>query len=54
MTKVCPVCRQSPRDAMLVKCELCRVLFVDEALLKLSLSPDELRQVATHFPRSFS
>ena len=47
MKKVCPVCRQSPQDDMLVKCEKCKVPFVDEASLKLSLSADELRQVTS-------
>jgi len=38
---------------MLVKCDRCKVPFVDEASLRLSLSQDELRHIAGHILRSW-
>ena len=53
MNKVCPVCRLPPKDALLIKCDQCKVPFVDEALLRRTLSPDELKQIASYVLRSW-
>ncbi len=53
MKRVCPVCRQSPQDQMLVKCDRCKVPFVDETSLELSLSQDDLKQVVQHILKSW-
>ena len=48
MNKVCPVCRLPPKDDLLIKCDRCKVPFVNEASLRSTLSFDELMQVARH------
>lgn len=53
MNKVCPRCQKPPKDAHLIICDQCKVPFVDEALLKRTLSPDELKQVASYMLRSW-
>ena len=53
MQKVCPVCRQPPKDSLLVQCDRCKVPFVDEASLKLALSEDELKQLAKYALKSW-
>ena len=53
MNKVCPRCQKPPRDAHLIICDQCKVPFVDEALLRRTLSPDELKQVASYILRSW-
>jgi hypothetical protein len=53
MKKVCPVCRRPPKDSLLVQCDQCKVPFVDEASLKLSLSEGELKQLATYILKSW-
>jgi hypothetical protein len=53
MKKVCPICRLPPQHSLLVQCDRCKVPFVDEALLKLSLSEDELKRVATYILKSW-
>ena len=53
MNKVCPVCRLPPKDALLIKCDRCKVPFVNVASLRGALSPDELRQVAKYMRRSW-
>ncbi len=53
MNKVCPVCRLPPKDALLIKCDRCKVPFVNVASLRGTLSPDELRQVAKYMRRSW-
>ena len=47
------MCRCPPRDGILVQCDRCKVPFVDEASLKISLSADELRHVAGDILRSW-
>jgi hypothetical protein len=53
MKKVCPVCRRPPKDSLLVQCDRCKVPFVDEASLKLTLSQDELKQLARYILKSW-
>ena len=48
MNKVCPVCRLPPKDDLLIKCDRCKVPFVNEASLRGTLSFDELMQVARY------
>ena len=48
MNKVCPVCRLPPKHDLLIKCDRCKVPFVNEASLRSTLSFDELMQVARH------
>ena len=48
MNKVCPVCRLPPKDDLLIKCDRCKVPFVNEASLRSTLSFDELMQVARY------
>ena len=48
MNKVCPVCRLPPMDALLIKCDRCKVPFVNVASLRDSVSHDELKQVAMY------
>lgn len=51
---ICPVCRQPPRDAMLVKCERCQVPFVDDKVLFSTLSQEQLRHVAQQVLKSWT
>ena len=53
MDKVCPVCRLPSKDALLIKCDRCKVPFVNVASLRGTLSPDELKQVAKYMRRSW-
>ena len=53
MNKVCPVCRLPPMDTLLIKCDRCKVPFVNEASLRGPMSHDELKQVAKYVVQSW-
>ena len=53
MHKVCPVCRLPSKNALLIKCDRCKVPFVNVASLRSTLSPNELKHVAKIVLRSW-